>query len=514
MQNKNLKANLKFKVSLTKSKIFLIFCLSFVFGVFAASFIKISPAVLGGFFIFGLALAIVFWIRDKRIVLFGFCLMLFALGLFRYLQKEEIGNLKLLNEKGRLEIIGKISEPPDRRAASQKIRIEAEKIIFNSKKDADVSGSALATVKLYPEFNYGDRLRISGKLQTPQNLDEFDYQKYLAKSDIFSVLYYPEINILEKNKGNKIKQALFWLKARFDDSINQILPEPQASFLTGLLLGEKKQISPELTEAFKQTGTTHIVALSGYNISLVCSFFMTIFGLMLLGRNFRFWLSVLAIVLFTILVGASASVVRASIMGILILLARNQGRLHSIKNALVFAGAAMIFFNPKILRFDIGFQLSFLATAGLIWLAPVFEKWLAKAPKLFLLKEIFIATMAAQIAVLPLLLVYFGRLSLVSPLANLFVLLLVPFSMFFGFLAGGLGLIWLFGGKIVGWLVWSLLTAKLWIINFFADLPFASVDFSWNWLPAILYYLILAGLLFIFYRKKSKEILVEQWAEE
>jgi competence protein ComEC len=500
--------------ALSKSKIFLFFCLSFVFGVFIASFVKIPLIVVGAFFIFGFALAAAFWVHHKRFIVVGFCLMIFALGFFRYLQKEQTGNLQLLNDKGRLGVVARVSETPDRRASSQKIRVEAEKLILGKGKEAEVSGSVLVTTKLYPEFQYGDRLKIAGKLQTPKNFDDFDYQKYLAKSDIFSIIYYPEIALLEKGQGSRIKQVLFALKNKFEDSINRFLPEPQASFLAGLLLGEKKQISEELSEVFRQTGTTHIVALSGYNISLVCSFFMMLFTMLLLGRNLRFWLSVAAIILFTILVGASTSVVRASIMGILVLLARNQGRLHSVRNVLVFAGAAMVWFSPKILRFDIGFQLSFLATAGLVWLAPVFEKWLKKLPKLFVLKEIFIATMAAQIAVLPLLLVYFGRLSLVSPLANLLVLILVPLSMFFGFLAGGIGMLWVFGGKTIGWLVWSLLSLKLLLINFFASLPFASVDFSWNWFLAIFYYFALVSLLIIFYRRKSGKILVEQWAEE
>jgi len=203
--------------------------------------------------------------------------------------------------------------------------------------------------------------------------------------------------------------------------------------------------------------------------------------------------------------------VRAAIMGILVLLARQSGRSYSARNALVLAGGIMVFLNPKILRFDIGFQLSFLATAGLIWLAPVFEKWFAKLPRALVFKEILIATLSAQLAVLPLILFYFGQLSFVSPLANLAVLVLIPSTMLVGFLAGGLGMIWLVSAKIFGWLVWLLLSVQIFLIKFFAAWAFSSVKIHWSWPLIIIYYLIIIGLVYIFYQKKRKEKLVEQY---
>jgi competence protein ComEC len=241
---------------------------------------------------------------------------------------------------------------------------------------------------------------------------------------------------------------------------------------------------------------------------------MTIFGWLMLRRSLRFWLAVAAILFFTILTGGSASVVRAAIMGILVLLARHEGRMYNVRNALVFAGAVMIFINPKILRFDIGFQLSFLATAGLVWLAPVFEKALKNLPKIFGLREILTATLSAQLAVLPLLVVYFGQLSIISPLANLVILLFIPITMLVGFLAGGVGILWLAGAKIFGWLAWLFLTFEIGAIKFFAGLPLASVKMNWGWPFAIIYYLILLSLIYLFYNKERKEILVEKWADK
>ncbi|OGZ34483.1 MAG: hypothetical protein A2Y98_03060 [Candidatus Portnoybacteria bacterium RBG_19FT_COMBO_36_7] len=498
---------------MTKSKIFLYLCLSFIIGVFIESLVRIPLVVLWGFFVLGLIGAAVFWLKNRKIVAAAFCLIFLALGVWRVLASQSAGTLAQLNGQGRLSIIGKVAEPSDRRQFSQKLKIEAQSAVFHFGQ-AEVSGFLLVQTDLYPQFSYGDILEISGQLKEPENFNDFDYKSYLAKSDIYSVISNPEIRVVATGQGSRIKQALFGLKQKYEEAIDSLLPEPQAGFLAGLNLGEKRQISPELSDAFARSGTSHIVALSGYNISIIAAFFMTIFGWLMLRRSLRFWLAVLAIVFFTILTGASASVTRAAIMGILVLLARHEGRMYNVRNALVFAGAAMIYLNPKILLFDIGFQLSFLATAGLIWLAPVFEKWFAGAPKLFGLKEILIATLSAQLAVLPLLLVYFGRLSLISPLANLVILLFIPLTMLFGFLAGGVGILWLAGAKIFGWLAWIFLTGEIAAIKFFAGLPLSSVKMHWGWPIAIIYYLILILFLYRFYLRQKKEILVEQWAED
>jgi len=505
---------------LTKSKIFLYLCLSFVIGVFIESLARIPLVALGGFFVFGMILASVFWAANRKIAVAAFCLMIMALGGARFLQKEQVGNLSQLNGKGRLIIVGVISDLPDRRQTSQKLILKARQAIVSGK-TAAVSGLALITVKPYPAYQYGDLLQISGRLEEPKSFSGpstalgagFDYKTYLAKSDIYSVVASPKIEVLARGQGNRIKQALFALKQKYTNSIQSLLPEPQAGFLAGLNLGENRQLSPELSDAFAKSGTSHIVALSGYNISIIAAFFMTIFGWFMLRRSLRFWLAVAAIIFFTILTGASASVVRAAIMGILVLLARHEGRMYNIRNALVFAGAVMVYINPKILRFDIGFQLSFLATAGLVWLAPVFEKWFGRLPKSFGLKEILIATLSAQLAVLPLLLVYFARLSIISPLANLVILLFIPQTMLIGFLAGGIGMAWLGAAKIFGWLAWLFLTFEIGAIKFFAGLPLASVKMQWGWPIAIIYYLTLIGLLYLFYQKERKEILVEKYAE-
>ncbi|MBI2003478.1 MAG: ComEC/Rec2 family competence protein [Parcubacteria group bacterium] len=185
-------------------------------------------------------------------------------------------------------------------------------------------------------------------------------------------------------------------------------------------------------------------------------------------RQKAFWVTVLAIAAFTVLTGASASVIRAALMGILVLLAYREGRFYSMTNSIVLAGTVMIALNPKVLRFDAGFQLSFLATLGLVRLAPFFKEKLEKLPEFFNFKENFVATLSAQLAVLPVILYNFGNFSLVSLPANVLILPIIPVTMLFGFLAGISGLVWLPLGNLVGLAAWLLAEYEILIVRLFS----------------------------------------------
>jgi len=331
---------------------------------------------------------------------------------------------------------------------------------------------------------------------------------------------YPEI---EKtgDAGFSVQGILFKTKQKFEETLGLILPEPHSSFLAALTLGARKTLPPELTENFNITGTTHIVALSGFNITIISSFIISLLMLFLIRRGAAFWLSVLGIAAFTLMTGAMPSVVRAALMGILVLWAQRESRLYSITNAIVFAGALMIFINPKILRWDIGFQLSFMATLGLIYISPIFQKWFASKEVFQLnsrgvgwrdwdirkkIKEIFYLTLSAQIATLPLILYHFGRLSLVALPANMAILLVIPLTMFFGFLAGGLGLVSVFLGKIAASVVFIFLSYEMAVINLFAKIPLASVPvYSFSIIWVIVVY---SGLIFwiVKWRQKTQKI--------
>jgi len=509
---------------MSKSKIFLFLCLSFILGVFIQSLLNFPQLLWLGILILGVVMAAIWWGKSKKAAIIGFCLVFLFFGAWRFGQALNPANsIKQFNDKGNIILVGKIIEEPDVRADNIKYKIKTGKVaqnLFLSREInfAPASGNLLLVAKKYPEYRYGDVLEISGKLKTPVSFEDFDYAKYLAKDDIYSVVYYPEIKLLASNQGSWLQEKLLVLKNIFKNSVNKILTEPQAAFLGGLLLGEKRGLPQELMDNFSRTGTTHIIALSGYNITIIAVALISLFNFFMLRRSVSFWTAVAIIILFVMMTGASPSVVRAAVMGILVLVARQAGRLYSIRNALIFAGSLMIYANPKVLTFDLGFQLSFAATLGLVYIGPILQNWFtpsekgdfpARTPKFILsLKQILAMTLSAQIAVLPLLVINFGQLSLIASLANVLILLFIPITMLFGFLAGLAGIFWLALGKIFGLLAWLFLTYEIKIIELLAKIPLAAVEFKWNWWGGGIYYLVLVYLVWHFNNKNRYKFVI------
>ena len=254
-----------------------------------------------------------------------------------------------------------------------------------------------------------------------------------------------------------------------------VIPEPQAGLGEGLLLGVKQALGDELEDAFRTAGIIHIVVLSGYNIMLVVAFVMQLLSLFLKPK-WRLLVGLIVIVGFAVMVGLSATVVRASLMAALLLIAGTIGRTYQIVRALFFAGAVMIAFNPYLLLYDIGFQFSFMATLGLILVTPAFK--LVSKKELFISKvrEYALATLATQIMVLPLLLYYMGEVSLIAVAVNVIVLPAVPLAMLGTFLSGLIALVSiplaLPTAFITNIILGFIVTVALWS----AALPFAALS--------------------------------------
>ncbi|MCX6813109.1 MAG: ComEC/Rec2 family competence protein [Candidatus Azambacteria bacterium] len=464
---------------MTKSKIFSLFLLSFVGGVFLCSIIKIPPVYTDGILIFAFLVlaAAVFKKNDpdfKNKIIFGICILIFAFGVWRsfevfsYQGKPAIknSNAGLPAQTGEKIIFsGKIVAEPDRRLNFSQYILESKAL-----------GRVLVKANLYPEYFYGDILKLNGKAETPENFSGFDYKNYLAKDDIFLVSQYPEITLVERPANKDFYGHLLNIKKSFIDTINKIIFEPQASFLEALLVGAKRTLPPDLVDAFNRTGTSHIVAISGYNISIISIMLLNFLSYLLLPRRLIFWLVGISLVLFTLIAGAGASVVRAAIMGGLLILARREGRSYQITNAIIFAGTAMLFFNPYLLRYDAGFQLSFLATLGLVYLAPHFNKWFSRLPNFLSFRTNLAATLSAQIMTLPVILFGFGRFSLIAILANVLILPIIPLTMLFGFLAGLIGFISLKIATIFILPAWFMLSYQIWVVKILSLLPFASIS--------------------------------------
>jgi len=325
------------------------------------------------------------------------------------------------------------------------------------------------------EIQVGDIFLLQGKLQRPTNFADFDYLAYLAGKDIQALAYYPKLTWLA-SRAASWQRGIAALRAEIEGRINQYLPEPHASLLAGLLVGARRSFAAGLKEDFQTTGLTHIVAVSGSNVVLVI--LAAFFVFQWLPGLLKLPLSCLVLLAFTVLTGAEASVVRATIMGMIMLLALGLGRDSASFTALLLAALVMLWFKPQLLWLDAGFQLSFAATFGLIFLARPLERCLHFIPSHFGLRTIIACTLAAQITAGPISAYHFGNFSLIAPLANLLALPWIPPAMLFGLIMFALSYlpflpIWFVSGPI-----WFLLNPIILVAQFGARLPGAAIKVS------------------------------------
>jgi competence protein ComEC len=403
-----------------------------------------------------------------------------------------------------LKITGLVVDEPDVRDQNINLRLQVESIRQGAT-EQPVTGLLLVRAPRYPEYAYGDRLTVLGRPETPPVFEDFSYKDYLARFGILSMIRRPSIHRLESGQGNPFWIAMYAFKAGASRSINRILTEPYAALLNGILLGIETGIPTDLYEAFNLTGTSHIIVISGSNISLIAGLLL-LMGQKTAGKRYAPPLALIGISLYTLLVGADAAVSRAAFMGGLWVLAVWAGRPGFALNALFFSGLALTAINPLIL-WDVGFQLSFMATLGLIVLVPPLERvtfsFLQTRLKreyvgltMALLSELLIVTVAAQIITGPLIVYQFGRLSLVSLLSNLLILPAQPPIMLVGGLAAMTGMLWLPLGQLLGWLVWLPLAWSVAVVEQTARLPLASLDLGTFpfWLLLLMYAAMAAGV--------------------
>lgn len=322
----------------------------------------------------------------------------------------------------------------------------------------------------FPEYKYGDRISVSGRLDLPKNFTnqndiEFDYVSYLSKDRIHFVIYRPVVEKINESEGNKIVSLLYSFKNSYIEKISEVVSEPNSSFLSGIIFGAKQSLGKETLDNFRKVGLVHVVVLSGYNITIIAA------GVFWLTKNFTkrnlgFIASAAVVLLFMIMVGLSATIVRAGIMALISILALFLGRPGDALRWLFIAGFLMLLWNPLLLSSDPSFQLSFMATLGLVLFSnivdeslcsPIFNRarkyfgeWFLNFAHKLKLREIISSTLAVQLFVLPLLINISGEVSVMSFIINPLVLPIIPVAMVFGGLAGALGFLPFVGG-ILSW---------------------------------------------------------------
>ena len=474
----------------SKSKTFLSFCFCFLFGIAAASLInkRIDFVYLYLICFVFISFAVIFRKNRKFCFLLG-GLLLIALAFARYnlaWPSDSDKNISYYNGE-RKEITGYVSAEPD-------IRQDGVRYILRINKEK-IKGKIYFKSLLYPRYEYGDVLQVSCDLAAPEPIEDFHYDMHLARLGVFSACYNPEINIIGTGGGNFILRGVLSLKQVIAERINLLWHEPYAGFVAGLLYGYRGGLG-NLQDDFNRAGVTHIVAISGYNISIIAFVLITIFVRLWIPRKNAFWFISLGILLFVIFAGAGGSVIRAGIMGFLVLLAKYLGRPKAIANVLGLTAVLMTLFNPLVLIWDAGFQLSFLATLGLIYLSPYLQRIFCKVPEFIGLKESFVSTVAAIIATLPLILFQFGRLSIVAPIVNVLILWLIPWIMVFGFVSVLASFIFYPLGQVLSWVTFAGLKYITVTVHWFSSLLFAAVDFTIPlWAVGFLYILMVIFLI-------------------
>ena len=471
-----------------QDKVFFSIVSGFIFGVLLRSFVSVN--FYTAIFLCVISLGIILFhsvisprrlratgSKNKWAVLAGIFVLAISLGILRFnLAEKNIGSADDLWSGKPMEVgqnaslSGMIDDEPEIKENNQKLTVDV-----GSKKNLRI----LITTDFNESYRYGDVISFYGKLEKPENFvtntgKVFDYVNYLRKDGIIYLMNYPKIEISTRGNGSKIKSALFDLKEKFLEKVNLAISKPENLLMDGLILGDKSQFSQDFTQKFVNTGTIHIVALSGYNVTIVAEWIMKLFAF--LPINLGIALGIFAILLFIIMTGANSTAIRAGVMAVLALVARWTGSNYDVARAMILAVVFMIILNPYVLVFDVSFQLSFLATIGVVFLTPRIEKYFLWVTKKFELRDIVSVTCATYIFVMPFILYQMGNLSLVALPANVLVLPFIPFTMLLGFITGFAGFIWYIFAVPIGFLSFILLHYELGVINFFAGLPFASLS--------------------------------------
>ncbi len=463
----------------TPSKTVFFFSLSFILGVFFAS-ISI---------LLGLFLTLLFYYFSRNRLVTVFCILFFIIGAFSF-------HSALYKAPSEIEtpFHGVVREEPSVKGNFQRIIIEHE------------DGGVLLYVDRYADYKYGDILKVEGNFTFPE---PEDYANYLKKEGVYHIAFRPQIEKLG-NEASLFRKGLSFLREKAEENIRKAVPVPHVYFLEAMLLGNRDSFPKYFNKKLSVSGTRHITAISGMHIVIISGILFYLFLFAGLGKRWAALFSLFFIVLFIFFVGAPASAVRAGIMGGLVLLSYVVYRKTSPFRLIVLAAAVMLSFNPLLLYYDLGFQLSFLAVFGILSLhGPIKNKlqqrnpvytprvytrprvykgktgamyalgmytlgvYIGKIGEFFRKKEVvadlLAVTLSAQIFVFPLILYNFGHVSLVSVPANLLIVPLLPLIIPLGFLTAITGLI------IFSFPVYILLSFLLFVINFSASLPISAI---------------------------------------
>lgn len=468
-----------------------LFITSFLIGIFFSTYFLFEKSF--SFFLILILVTLLF--LKKRNIFLIILFVFFILGFFRGNFYE---NSFFLDEFVGEEVLvkGIVVEEPDKRENSIHYVIRLSEI-KKPKEILNIKQKIRVTTSKFKEIEMGSLVEVTGKLKIPENFETdsgrtFDYENFLYKDKINYVMVFPGVRVLSESDNFSLTKELVGLKNVFVSKIMEIYPSPEAELMSGMLLGTKQSLGEDLLRDFQKTGLIHIVVLSGFNISIIISAFSKI--LSSFGRLSQSLILVLFIVSFILATGADPPSLRAGVMATIMLFSRVIYRETDVEITLFVAIFFMVMLKPPILIYDLSFQLSALATYGLIVLGEPFERMFKKVPETFGFRAILSSNIAVQVAVLPLLAYKIGEVSIIGLPVNILILPVVSMVMFFGFLSVIITIFIPFLSFLVALPASLLMKFMLVTVKYTASLKLATtlVPKSLFWIIMVMYVVTLA----------------------
>jgi competence protein ComEC len=476
--------------------------LAWVAGIYIGSLVSLPLYAFLSAFILSLIVAL---LCHKRPAFLwgGLCLIVLFGGIGCYQWRVSEPTLQSFNDQGVVAIRGEVDRDPEFEGNTSRLRLSAKEIRIDSRWEK-VSGKVLIDTTVFPAYStysQGDLLQVTGELHSlSQSIDNPDHRAYLSKRGFSSTMSYPQIEFIQTG-------WLLSLRNRLAESLDSALPEPQSSLAQALLLGIRSHIPDSLIDDFRSSGTAHLIAISGLHVAILGGIVLSSAAWVFGRQRPTYILIVFGIIwVYVLLTGMRPPAFRAAIMFSLFLTALGLGRPRSALPSLVLAAAIMVGISPLVL-WDVSFQLSFVAVAGLILFVPPWvATWQRRAMSTLggkgpvnsttsLIVYSLAVTLAAIIATYPLIAYYFGYVSLVALPATFLALLALPGAIILALLTALLGLFTPALSWVIGWVDWLFLSYIIKVVEGFGALPFAKYDIAINGIMVWVYYGVIVAIL-------------------
>lgn len=404
-----------------------------------------------------------------------------------------------------VELTGKVITSPTQKDDKQQFVLE----VYNVNNKQIKKEKTLVYLSNIYNVKYGDIICGVGKLTIPQKPIfpyNFDYNLFLQRENIYTIFYQQNFEFADQ-KANKIKYLSMKIRDNIENKIDKYFKEPYSSIIKSIITGNKNVLDKNIKENFTNTGLIHILVISGLHIGFCMAIFMFVYRLLGLKLNYVYILTIITLFFYVLLTGATSPTLRAFIMASCILITLMINREPLIYNGLALSALIILILNPQTL-FTASFQLSFLATIGIIYLYPKFSNCFGRIKNIYIkyIWNIICVTLSAQIALIPLLVFYFGKFSIISFILNLVIVPIIPFIIGLSFIFYFFSLICSYLATSCAFILLCLLKFILYIINYSSGLSFSIIYFAVPGILKIFFYYFAGFVMFEF--KNNKKIMV------